>query len=162
MIDIKMNKFSLFILSSFLMLGAAACTSSQTSQQAPASTQDSPQAVNKEEAQEVQNDATSETRRNQANADIRAREQRNNALNNSQAQDREDDDIESEVRSKLEVNLPASALVVDTEDGIVTVSGTVPTQQQLDRIAALAKEIKGVKTVNVTAKIAPAQPTSRS
>lgn len=157
-----MNKFSLFILSSLLMLGAAACTSSQTSQQAPASTQDSPQTVNKQEAQEVQNDATSETRRNQANADIRAREQRNNALNSGQGQDRDDDDIESEVRSKLEVNLPASALVVDTEDGIVTVSGTVPTQQQLDRIAALAKEIKGVKTVNVTAKIAPAQPTSRS
>jgi hyperosmotically inducible periplasmic protein len=157
-----MNKFSLFILSSFLMLGAAACTSSQTSQQAPASTQDSPQVLDRNEAKEVQDDATSETRRNQANADIRAREQRNNALNNGQAADRDDDDIESEVRSKLETNLPASALVVDTEDGIVSVSGTVPTQQQLEKIATLAKEIKGVRTVNVTAKVAPAQPTSRS
>jgi hyperosmotically inducible periplasmic protein len=162
MIDNKMNKFSLFILSSFLMLGAAACTSSQTSQQAPASTQDSPQAVNKQEAQEVQDDGTSETRRNQANSDIRAREQRNNALNNGQAMDRDDDDLASEVRSKLETNLPASALVVDSEDGIVTISGTVPTQEQLNKIATLAKDIKGVQTVNVTAKVAPAQPTSRS
>jgi hyperosmotically inducible periplasmic protein len=157
-----MNKFRLFILSGFLLLGAAACTSPQTSQQAPASTQNSTPVLNKQEASKGQEDATSETRSNQANADIRAREQRNNTLNNGQGQDRDDSDMASEVRSKLEVNLPASALVVDAKNGVVTVTGTVPTQQQLNKIATLAKEIKGVQTVNVTAKIAPAQPTSRS
>jgi hyperosmotically inducible periplasmic protein len=128
---IKMNKLSVFLLSGLLMLGATACDSARTSSEAPTTTQN--------------------------NADIRAREQRNDMLNDGSAEGRDDDDLTSEVRSKLEANLPASALVVDTEDGIVTISGTVPTQEQYDRIAVLAQEIKGVRSLDIKAKVAPAQ-----
>ncbi len=72
--------------------------------------------------------------------------------------DRDSDDIASEVRSKLEANLPASELVIKAEEGMVMVSGTVPTEEQLDRIEPLAKEIKGVQSVNNQAIVAPAQP----
>jgi Predicted periplasmic or secreted lipoprotein len=67
-------------------------------------------------------------------------------------------DLESEVRSKLEANLPASQLTVTAKDGVVTVSGTVPTQPQYERINPLAKEIKGVTEVIVNVAIAPAKP----
>lgn len=152
-----MNKLIVFLLSGFLMVGATACDSARTSSEAPATNQNNPEAVNTEEASDTQGDAVSDTRRNQANSDIRAREERNDMLNDGSAANRDDDDLTSEVRSKLEANLPASALVVDTEDGIVTISGTVPTQEQYDRIAVLAQEIKGVRSLNVKAKVAPAQ-----
>lgn len=152
-----MNKLSVFLLSGFLMLGATACDSAKTSSEAPSNSQNSPNVIDTQEASDTQDDAVSETRRNQANADIRAREQRNDIVNDGSAVDRDDDDLTSEVRSKLEANLPASALVVDTEDGIVTISGTVPTQEQYDKIAVLAQEIKGVRSLDVKAKIAPAK-----
>jgi hyperosmotically inducible periplasmic protein len=101
------------------------------------------------------NDATSKVRRDQLNSDIRAREQRNNATGGDA--DRDKSDLSSEVRSKLEANLPNSSLTVSAKDGAVVVSGSVTAQDQLAKIAALAKEIKGVKSVKVAAKVAPAQ-----
>jgi osmotically-inducible protein OsmY len=157
-----MNKLTIPLLSTFLLLGAVACDASRTSQQAPPSTENSGQVANQEEASEAKEDATSDIRRNQLNSDIRAREQRNNAFNSGQAQNRDDDNLASEVRSKLEANLPASALAVEAKNGVVTVSGTVPTQEQYNRIGNLAQEIKGVQAVNVKAKVAPAQPNTQS
>lgn len=153
-----MNKIITFLASGVLLLGVAACDGAKTSTVAPDSTQDEVEVPSAEEARDAKEDAISETRRRQLNEDIRAREQRNNAFNEGAVENRSDRDVASEVRSKLEANLPASALVVETKDGVVTVTGTVPTQQQYDRIANLAKEIKGVKDVNVQANVAPAQP----
>lgn len=152
-----MNKFIVFLLSGFLTVGATACDSARTSSEAPSATQNNPETVDTKEASDTQGDAVSDIRRNQANSDIRAREQRNDMINDGSAANRDDDDLTSEVRSKLEANLPASALVVDTEEGTVTISGTVPTQEQYDRIAVLAQEIKGVRSLNIKAKVAPAQ-----
>lgn len=146
--------------SSILLLSLVACNDAKkTSNVAPDSTSDNVQVPNAQEAQSAKEDATSETRRRQLNADIKAREERNNALNQGSAENRTNNDIASEVRSKLEANLPASALVVEAEDGIVTVTGTVPTQEQFNRISKLAQEIKGVKSVDLKATVAPAKST---
>lgn len=155
-----MKKLTTLLLSGVLLFGAAACADdAKTSADAPNTTEASPEVPEADQAEAAKEDATSQTRRDQLNADIRAREQRNNAFNDGAAQGRDEDAVASEVRSKLEANLPASQLVVDGEDnGVITVSGTVPTQQQLARIEPLAKEIKGVQTVNVKATVAPAQP----
>ncbi|MDY6939542.1 MAG: BON domain-containing protein [Cyanobacteriota bacterium] len=40
----------------------------------------------------------------------------------------------------------------------MTITGTVPTQEQFDRIEPLAKEIKGVMMVTNEAIVAPAVP----
>ncbi len=109
-------------------------------------------------AKSTQDDATSKIRRDQLNSDIRSREQRNNTANKGAATNRSDTDLASEVRSKLEVNLPASALAVTAKDGAVMVTGTVPTQAQFDRINKLAKEIKGVAAVTMKVAVAPAKP----
>lgn len=167
-----MNKLTTLLISSVFLVGVGACSngaqtaadsgggSNSAEQQSPAaqtSPQASPSAPSVEEAQDAQEDATSEVRKDQLNSDIRAREQRNNATGGDA--DRAEGDLESEVRSKLEANLPASKLEVNAEDdGSVTVAGTVPTQEQLNKIEPLAKEIKGVKGVKVNATVAPAQP----
>lgn len=164
-----MKKLSALLLSSALLLGAVGCsndaktaTDADSGSQATApntsteaSPSASPQAPSADSAQDTQKDATSEVRKDQLNADIRAREQRNDATGGDA--DRADGDLASEVRSKLEANLPASKLAVDAKDGAVAVSGTVPTQEQLSKIDKLAKEIKGVKSVKVEAKVAPAK-----
>jgi osmotically-inducible protein OsmY len=154
-----MKKLIPFLIGSFLVFGAAACQNpAGTSESAPDSTEQSAQeAPTTGEVEESQEDAQSEVRRDQLNSDIRAREQRNNATGGDT--DRADGDLESEVRSKLEANLPASQLAVEANDeGGVTVSGTVTNPDQLAKIEPLAKEIKGVKNVDVKATVE--QPTS--
>lgn len=150
-----MKKLTPFLLSSVLLLGTVACQDvSKTSTDAPNSTQESPEAPDAETVQNSQEDAQSEIRRNQLNSDIRSREQRNNITGDDAI--RSEDDLESEVRSKLEANIPKSQLSVEaTEDGTVTVSGTIPNQQDLSKIEPLSKEIKGVKSVVNKVTFAP-------
>jgi hypothetical protein len=149
-----MKKIVPFILGSLLVAGLGACTA-KTSSNAPNSTANNgqPPAANTTNAN--QNDATSKTRLNQLNSDIRAREQRNKAGGDQLA--RADNDLKSEVRDKLEANIPKSNLTVDAKDGAVTVSGNVPTQNDLNKIEPLAKQIKGVKSVAVKASVAQAK-----
>ncbi|MCA1993238.1 MAG: BON domain-containing protein [Coleofasciculus sp. S288] len=151
-----MKKLTSVFLSGILLLIVGACAA-RTSTQAPTTTEASPEAPEPDEAQQNQEDATSELRRRQLNSDIRAREERNQIAGDTT--ERAEGDLESEVRSKLEANLPASSLLVEAEeDGSVVVTGTVPTQEQLARIEPLAKEIKGVQNVAVKATVAPAKP----
>ncbi len=152
-----MKKLIPFLISGILVVGAVGCENGveKTSTDAPNSANETTEAPAADTAQTTQNDATSEVRRDQLNSDIRAREERNNMTGGDA--DRAASDLESEVRSKLEANLPASQLAVEAEEGAVTVTGTVPTQEQFDRIETLAKEIKGVNTVANKATVAPAQ-----
>lgn len=152
-----MNKLTPFLLSSVLLLGAVACTNNaRTSTDSPNNATQPTQSPGTESVQNTQEDAGSQVRRDQLNADIRAREQRNNITGGDA--DRADGDLESEVRSKLEANIQKGQLTVDAEDGVVTVGGTVPNQQDLAKIQPLAQKIKGVKSVNVRATVAPAKP----
>ncbi|BAY57285.1 hypothetical protein NIES2135_41500 [Leptolyngbya boryana NIES-2135] len=152
-----MKKIMTLALSSILLLGVAACesNSSKTSESAPNSTEKTGEVPTNQTAQNNQNDAASKVRRDQLNSDIRAREQRSNATGGDT--DRADSDLAREVGSKLEANIPNGQLTIKAKDGAVVVSGTVQTQDQLNKIEPLSKEIKGVKTVNVAAKVAPAQ-----
>lgn len=152
-----MKKLIPFLISGFLVIGAIGCENGveKTNTDAPNTTNETTEAPAADTAQTTQNDATSEVRRDQLNSDIRAREERNNATGGDAV--RADADLESEVRSKLEANLPASQLAIEAEEGAVTVSGTVPTQEQLSKIDTLAKEIKGVQSVTNKASVAPAK-----
>ncbi|MEH2151902.1 BON domain-containing protein [Nostoc sp.] len=150
-----MQKLTPLLISGLLVFGVAACdNASKTSESAPNNPNEAPQTPTAQTTQASQQDAQSEVRRKQANSDIRAREQRNNTTGGDTQ--RAKGDLASEVRSKLEVNIPKSLLTVTAADnGTVTVSGTVNNQQELAKIEKLAKEIKGVKTVVVKATVAP-------
>ncbi|MBO3461586.1 BON domain-containing protein [Aetokthonos hydrillicola Thurmond2011] len=152
-----MNKLIPMILSSILTFGVAACSNvAKTSADAPNSTDTNGQAPNLDIVLNNKSDATSEIRRNQANSDIRAREQRYDMFR--QGGERSDRNLESEVRSKLEVNIPSSQLAVNAKNGVVTVAGIVQTQKQLGQIEPLAKQIRGVKSVIIKAKVEPNLP----
>ncbi|MBD2740089.1 BON domain-containing protein [Coleofasciculus sp. FACHB-1120] len=165
-----MNKFLTLLFSGVLLVSVAACDNNEKTsagadsdavQTSPAATGASPAATGASPSvddsakpdQGAQNDASSDVRKRQLEADIRAREQRNKVAGDPL--ERADSDLESEVRSKLEANLPSSKLEIDAKDGAVTVAGTVAQPDQVAKIEPLAKEIKGVKTVAVQAKVAP-------
>ncbi|MGJ5627776.1 BON domain-containing protein [Nostoc sp. CALU 1950] len=149
-----MQKLTPFLISSLLVFGVAACQdSAKTTVTAPAP-DEAAQAPTAATTQAAKEDAQSELRRRQLDADIRAREQRNNVTGGDT--DRAAADLASQVRSKLEANIPNGQLTVNAvEDGTVTVAGTVNNQEQLAKIEPLSKEIKGVKNVVVKAVVAP-------
>ena len=150
-----MNKLATLLLSSTLLFGAVACDTARTSGDAPDSVDEGTAAV--EEPTEVEDtleDATSEVRQEQLDSDIRAREQRNDVLGEEEVRD--DSDLESEVRAKLEANIPRSKLTVDAENGVVAIVGTVPSEREYETIEPLAREITGVDEVNIEVEIVPA------
>jgi hypothetical protein len=150
-----MKKITLLFLSSILLLGMVACgNNAKTSSSAPDSTEKVGDVPTDKTILANKKDATSQIRRDQLNADIRDREQRNNITGGDT--NRASSDLASEVRSKLEANIPSSQLTVTAKDGAIIVSGTVQTQEQLNKINSLTKEIKGVKSVQVLVKIATA------
>jgi hyperosmotically inducible protein len=57
--------------------------------------------------------------------------------------------ITSEVKTKFlaEPGVPGSAIHVETNDGVVTLSGTVRTQAEADKAMSIARDSKGVKRV---------------
>ena len=148
-----MKKLTSFLIGSILLFSAACNNTAKTSVNAPepGAVPATPAAQTTQAAKE---DAQSEVRRRQLNADIRAREERN--LATGDRTNRATGDLASEVRSKLEANIPGGQLTVNSaQDGTVTVSGTVNNQEQLAKIEPLAKQIKGVKNVIIKATILP-------
>ncbi|NJP10690.1 MAG: BON domain-containing protein [Leptolyngbyaceae cyanobacterium RU_5_1] len=150
-----MSKITPFLLSSVLLIGLAACNNAKTTADSPNSTNENGQPPATETAQTNKNDATNEVRKKQIESDMRARNQRNDAMGDPNV--RADGDIESQVRNKLEANIPDGRLTVDSKDGAVTIAGTVPTQAQLAKVEPLAKQIQGVKDVEVKATVAQAK-----
>ena len=80
-------------------------------------------------------------------SDIRAREQRNDVLGEQGVRD--DSDLQSEIRAKLEANIPRSKLTIQAENGDVVIVGTVPGDKEYSTIEPLAREITGVNSVNI-------------
>ncbi len=148
-----MKKLATLLLSSILLFSAAACdnNTAKTSADAPDSVNGSVEQPGTVE--ETKEDAASEIRQDQLNADIRAREQRNDIAGDQT--DRADADLASEVRSKLEANIPRAKLIVEAEEGIVSIAGTVPDQKEYETVEPLAKEILGVKGVKTDIKVVP-------
>ncbi|PZV25026.1 MAG: transporter [Snowella sp.] len=154
-----MNKIAKIGLNLPLLIGLlltvtiSACEEAKTTADAPNSTNTNGQVATEKQSDNTQNDAQSELRRKQLNADIQAREQRNQM--GGDPQKRAEGDLASEVRSKLEANIPRGKLTVEAKNSEVTVSGVVSNQEQLNQIKPLAMEIKGVRSVVVKAVVQP-------
>ena len=146
-----MKKLATLVLGGILLFGSAACDTAKTSSDAPDSVGGEVKEASKVE--ETYEDASSQIRQDQLNSDIRAREQRNDIMGDQT--DRADADLASEVRSKLEANIPRAKLVVEAEDGVVSIGGTVPDQKEYGTIKPLAREILGVKSVKTDVKVVP-------
>lgn len=144
------------LVSILLTASISACSNaSKTATDAPNSTANTGGTQTTEDTKVKQDDAQSDIRKKQIESDIRAREQRNNALGDPQKRD--DSDLASQVRGKLEANIPKGKLTVEAKDAAVTVSGSVTSQDQLNKIEPLARQIKGVKNVLVRAVVSQPQ-----
>ena len=146
------KKIASLLLTSSLLITVVSCTDALTSSDAPepnANYSTSNPTASPQNTQAAVDDAQDETRKRQLESNIRAREQRNDAMGDTAM--RPDSDLASEVRSKLEANIPRGILTVESKDANVVVSGTVSSAEELERIKSLAMEIKGVKTVEVKA-----------
>ena len=147
-----MKKLTGFLLGSALLMGAVGCDVARTSADAPTDLEEGV-VENAGEVEETLEDATSEVRQDQLSSDIRAREQRNDVLGDQEV--RADSDLESEIRAKLEANIPRAKLTVDAEDGNVAIVGTVPSEKEYESILPLAQEITGVNEVNMEVEVMP-------
>jgi osmotically-inducible protein OsmY len=136
-----MKKLSSFLIGSLLIFTVACENTAKTSVNAPEEPGEVPATPAAQTTEAAKEDAQSELR-----------EERN--LLTTDRTDRAAADLASEVRSKLEANIPGGALKVEaTDDGTVTVLGTVNDQDQLAKIEPLAKEINGVRNVIVKATV---------
>ena len=148
-----MKKIATFLLGSSLLFGAVGCDTARTSADAPSSVDETVEEP--AQVEETLEDANSEIRQEQLTSDIRAREQRNDLF--GEQGERTDSDLESEVRAKLEANIPRSKLTIEAEDGNVIIAGTVPGDKEYSTIVPLAQEITGVNSVDIErVKIVPA------
>jgi len=147
-----MKKLTGFLLGSALLFGAVGCDVARTSSDAPTDIEEGV-VENAGEVEETLEDATGDVRQEQLSSDIRAREQRNDVLGDEGVRD--DSDLESEIRAKLEANIPRAKLTVDAEDGNVAIVGTVPSEKEYESILPLAQEITGVNEVNVEVEVMP-------
>jgi hyperosmotically inducible periplasmic protein len=150
-VNISATRF--LLLSILLTATLSACSAAKTAADAPNSTNNNGSISTATNGKVTQDDAQSEMRKKQLNSDIRAREQRNNM--GLSPQKRAEADLASEVRSKLEANIPRGKLTVTAEKDNVTISGVVEKQEQLDKIKSLAMEIKGVRSVTLKAVVNP-------
>ena len=142
-----MNKLMTLLLGSTLLFGAVACDTARTSADAPSDIEEGAVVEDATEVEETLEDASSEVRQDQLASDIRAREQRNDIAGDQEV--RADSDLESEIRAKLEANIPRSKLTIQAENGNVIIAGTVPGEKEYSTILPLAQEITGVNSVNI-------------
>ena len=140
-----MNKLTIYLISSALLLGAVGCDVSRTSSDAPTSLDGEVEEA--AQVEETLDDANSETRQAQLSSDIRAREERNDVF--GEQGERDESDLESEIRAKLEANIPRAKLTVEADNGDVIIAGTVPSEREYLTIEPLAQEITGVNSVNI-------------
>jgi hyperosmotically inducible periplasmic protein len=149
----KSSSIPTLLISGLLVATLSACNAAKTASDAPNSTKDNGVVAVEKNGQATQADAQDATRKKQLEADIRSREQRNNM--GGDPLKRAQEDLASEVRSKLEANIPRGKLTVTAEKSEITVAGVVANQAQLDKIKPLAMEIKGVRGVTVKAIVNP-------
>lgn len=148
-----MNKLTLFLLTGTLLFAGVGCDVARTSSDAPDSVEGEATVEDPTKVEETLEDANSEIRQEQLSSDIRAREERNDVL--GEQEQRNDSDLESEIRAKLEANIPRSKLTVEAENGNVSIVGTVPSEKEYESIMPLAQEITGVNEVNMEVEIVP-------
>jgi osmotically-inducible protein OsmY len=155
-----MNKIMISMLSLLLAAGSFACTEDAGIRQSDSSS------TGQQDSAQVGDDTV---RENQLESDARAREQRsissggdpssgissggNNQLGNT---DQSGEGVLAiEVRRRLEESLPVNQLTIDENEGAVSISGTVSTQEQLDMIEPLAREVSGVESVETNVVVSP-------
>jgi osmotically-inducible protein OsmY len=62
-------------------------------------------------------------------------------------------DLKTEISKKLKASLPENKLEVVNKNGAIVLKGTATSQQEITQAETLIKEVAGVKSVKVEAKV---------
>ncbi len=62
-------------------------------------------------------------------------------------------DLKTEISKKLKAGLPGNKLEVVNKDGKITLKGTATSEKEITQAETLIKEVAGVKSVKVEAKV---------
>ncbi|BAY24890.1 transport-associated protein [Calothrix sp. NIES-2100] len=144
-----MKKLIPLLVSSILVIGAVGCQESKNAE-TPSTTNEASQPA-KEASANTKTTAKTTTETGKTAVKETA------ANTKTTAKTTTDSTAKSAILGKLSEKIPGSKLVVEDKDGVVTVTGTVPTQADIKKIEPLVKEQKGVKSVKVEVKPASAK-----
>lgn len=147
-----MNKIIPFLVGGFLVIGTVGCQQGTNNADSTGTNNDS--AVNQVK------DTASKTGDAVKNAADKTATTVKNAADGAKTTVQNNSGVETIIANRLKEKFPNSQLQVSKKDGVLTISGVVPNEETLKKIAPTVKEYKfqGVKDVKVEAKVAAQKP----
>ncbi|MEH2292560.1 BON domain-containing protein [Nostoc sp.] len=133
-----MKKLIPLLVSSILVVGTFGC------QEAPKTGSETPNTTN--EAAQAPASPASQVNQTTTNVPVKETAEKTAAT-------KAKGDLKTEVSKNLNKGLPGNKLQVENKEGEIILKGTAASKQELQKAETLAKEVQGVKTVKVEAKV---------
>ncbi|MEH2349875.1 MAG: BON domain-containing protein [Nostoc sp.] len=150
-----MKKLILLLVSSILVVGTFGCQEApKTGSETPSTTNEAAQVPAKPAS------ATNETTKVPATAATPLAASTDTKVkigSEKTAATKVKGDLKTEVSAKLNKGLPGNKLQVENKEGEIILKGTATSAEELKKAETLAKEVQGVKTVKVEAKVEAAK-----
>ncbi|MBG1259239.1 BON domain-containing protein [Nostoc commune] len=147
-----MKKLILLLISSILVVGTFGCQEApKTGSETPSTTNEAAQVPAKPASQINQTTAKipgTETTPLAASTDTKVKTD-----SEKTAATKAKSNLKTEVSEKLNKGLPGNNLQVENKEGEIILKGTATSTEELQKAETLAKEVQGVKTVKVEAKV---------
>ncbi|MBD2595530.1 BON domain-containing protein [Nostoc spongiaeforme FACHB-130] len=138
-----MKKLFPLIISSILLVGAVGCQESHQDAAKSSTNNPTSQASAKPASQTSQ--TTDKTAKDTT--------EKTAVTKNTPVTTKSEGELKSEVTKKLKAELPNNKLEVEAKAGNVVIKGTATSNAELQKAEKLVKEVKGVKSVKVEAKV---------
>ncbi|MEH2169123.1 MAG: BON domain-containing protein [Nostoc sp.] len=146
-----MKKLILLVVSGILVVGTFGCQEApKTGSETPSTTNEAAQAPAKPASQTNQTAKVSETQTTPSAATTGTKVKTDSEKT---AATKAKSDLKTEVSAKLNKGLPGNKLQVENKQGEIILKGTAASVEELKKAETLAKEVQGVKTVKVEAKV---------
>ncbi|MCC5639171.1 BON domain-containing protein [Nostoc sp. CHAB 5844] len=138
-----MKKLIPFLISSILVVGAFGCQDSKDAAKNPSNNNETSQPSAKPASQTTQTtDKTPKTTT-----------EKTAATKNTTATTKSESELKNEVTKKLKKSLPNNKLKVEAKADDIVIKGTAASGAELQKAEKLVKEVKGVKSVKMEAKV---------
>ena len=146
-----MKKLILLVVSSILVVGTFGCQEApKTGSETPSTTNEAAQAPAKPASQTNQTAKVPETPTTPLAANTGTKVK---TAPEKTAATKAKSDLKTEVSAKLNKGLPGNKLQVENKEGEIILKGTAASAEELKKAETLAKEVQGVKTVKLEAKV---------
>jgi hyperosmotically inducible periplasmic protein len=151
-----MKKLIPLLVSGILVVGTFGCQEApKTGSETPTTTNEAAQAPAKPASQTNQttDKTTAKTPTTQTTPLETSTDAKVKTASEKTAATKAKGDLKTEVREKLNKGLPGNKLQVENKEGEIILKGTATSAEELKKAETLAKEVLGVKTVKVEAKV---------